>query len=86
MTRPGIEWTPGEAASVNEFLSSPVGMKWLGVLLTHKPKIDMSSTERAAITGAFAAGYESVFGEIAATRASSARDSASVRGIDPTRD
>lgn len=86
MTKPGIEWTPGEAAAVNEFLNSPVGQKWLGILLTRKPKIDLSNTERAGITGAFAAGYESFFGEIGATRYTSVRDSAGVKGIDPTRD
>jgi hypothetical protein len=86
MTKPGIEWTGGEAASVNEFLNSPVGQKWLGVLLTRKPKIDLSNTERAGITGAFAAGYESFFGEIAATRYTSVRDAAGIKGIDMTKD
>jgi hypothetical protein len=86
MTKPGIAWQPGEAAAINEFLNSPVGQKWLDVLLTRKPKIDLSNTERAGITGAFAAGYESFFSEIAATRYTSVRDSAATKGIDPTRD
>jgi hypothetical protein len=86
MTRPGIEWSPGEAAAVNEFLNSPVGQRWLGILLTRKPKIDLSSTEKAGITGAYAAGYESIFGEIAATRYTSVRDSAAIKGIDMVRD
>jgi hypothetical protein len=86
MTRPGIEWTAGEAASVNEFLNTPVGQKWMGVLLTRKPKIDLSNTERAGITGAFVAGYESFFGEIAATRYTTIRDSAGMKGIDMTKD
>lgn len=83
----GIAWSPGEAAGVNEFLNSPVGRKWLGVLLTRKPRIDLSSTEKAALTGAFAAGYESIFTEIAATRVSQTpQETASVQGIDPTKD
>jgi hypothetical protein len=68
VTKPGIPWSPQEAAGVNEFLSSPLGTKWIGVLITRKPGLDLSSTERAALTGAFAAGYESVFGVIAGTR------------------
>ncbi|HEX4716746.1 MAG TPA: hypothetical protein VH164_17650 [Ktedonobacteraceae bacterium] len=67
-------------------MNSPVGKRWLDILLTRKPKIDLSSTEKAGITGAYAAGYESIFGEIAATRYTSVRDNASVKGIDPTRD
>ena len=84
---PGIPWSPSEAASLNEFLNTPVGRKWLGVLLTRKPRIDLSSTEKAALSGAFAAGYESVFGEIAFTRVGQPpSDNPSVRAIDPTRD
>lgn len=58
MNIPGIQWTPGEAASLNDFLNTPVGRKWLTLLMTRKPKVDFASTERAALTGAFAAGYE----------------------------
>lgn len=83
---PGIIWSGGEAAAINEFLNTPVAQKWMGILLTRKPKIDMSSTERAAITGAYAAGYESFFAEIAATRSSSIRPEAGLRSIDPTKD
>lgn len=84
---PGLAWSPSEAAAVNEFLNTPVGRKWLGVLLTRKPRIDLSSTERAALSGAMAAGYESIFGEIAMTRVAQApADTASVKGIDATKD
>lgn len=83
----GIEWTPSEAATVNDFLNSPVGRKWLGVLLTRKPRMDLTSTERAALSGAFAAGYESLFGEIAATRvALPPPENASMKSIDSTKD
>lgn len=83
----GIAWTPSEAAAVNEFLNTLVGRKWLGVLLTRKPKTDLTTTEKAALTGAYAAGYESFFVEIAATRLAMAPpESASVEGIDPTKD
>jgi hypothetical protein len=87
MSPPGIAWNPGEAAAVNEFLNSAVGRKWLGVLLTRKPRIDLGSTEKAALSGAFAAGYESIFSEIAATRiGQSPIDTASAKSIDPTKD
>jgi hypothetical protein len=86
MRVPGFQWTPGEAAAVNEFLNSPLGQKWLGVLITRKPRVDLSSYERAALSGAFIAGYESVFGEIAATRATTMPSDAGVQGIDPTKD
>jgi len=84
----GITWSPSEAAAVNEFLNSPVGRKWLGVLLTRKPRVDIGGTiERAAMTGAFSSGYESIFGEIAATRvAVPMPDAASAKAIDPTKD
>lgn len=84
---PGLQWSAGEAASLNEFLNSPVGRKWLGILLTRKPRLDLSSTERAAMTGAFAAGYEHMFGEIAATRVVLREEpSDTTKTIDPVRD
>jgi hypothetical protein len=87
MTLPGISWSPSEAAAVNEFLGTPVGQKWLGVLMLRKPKMDLSSTERAALTGTFASGYESVFGVMAETRVARApAQNASAPGIDPNKD
>jgi hypothetical protein len=83
----GLDWTPGEATAVHEFLNSPVGRKWLGILLSRKPRLDLSSTERAALSGAYAAGYEAMFGEISATRVALKREETpSIRAIDPTRD
>lgn len=87
MNPPGITWSPGEAAAANEFLNSPIGRKWLGILLSRKPAVDLSSTERAALSGAYAAGYERIFGEIAATRTSVMEtESPSLRAIDPAKD
>jgi hypothetical protein len=86
MRMPGLQWGPGEAAALNEFLSSPLGQKWLGVLITRKPRMDLSTTERAALSGAYIAGYESVFVEIAATRTSVAPEDSGAKGIDPTKD
>ena len=83
---PGVQWTPGEAAAVNEFLSSPVGRKWLAVLAMRKPKLSLIGTEQAALTGAFAAGYEAVFAEIAASRVTMQQPDTGPRGIDPTKD
>jgi hypothetical protein len=84
-----VTWTPSDAAGLNEFLNTPLGRKWQGELLAMKPKIDVSTTERAALTGAYSAGYEFLLftvmgghrGAGAATRAS-----ASKPGIDPEKD
>lgn len=81
-------WSPSEAAAVNEFLNTQVGRKWLGLLLSRKPAIDMGSTEKAALTGAYAAGYESFFGQVALSRTAlpPQDQSAGIKPIDPTKD
>jgi hypothetical protein len=86
MNPPGVLWSASEAASVNEFLSTAVGRKWLGFLLTRKPRIDLATTERAAMTGAFSAGYEHFFNEIASTRVVRQEDNSGVKPIDMTKD
>jgi hypothetical protein len=87
MNRPGVEWSPSEAAAVNEFLNTPLGKKWLGVLLNRRPKIDTTNNERAGLTGAVSAGYDVFFAEISATRITlPSSDNASVRSIDPVKD
>lgn len=83
---PGIPWSAAEAAGINEFLSTQLGRKWLGVLLTRKPRMDLSSTDKAALTGAYAAGYESFFAEIATTRVVMQSENMSAKSIDPTKD
>ena len=83
----GAGWGPGEAVSVNEFLNTPLGTKWIRYIYSLKPKVDQTSTERAALSGVFAAGYEKVFEEISNSRtALKLPESASVEGIDPTKD
>jgi hypothetical protein len=82
----GLPWSAGEAAAVNEFLNSPVGRRWLDVLFMHKPRIDLTSSDRAGLTGAFVAGYESFFAEIAATRIAMQSENFSAKAIDPVRD
>jgi hypothetical protein len=82
-------WTPTDAAGLNEFLNTPLGRKWLGHLLASKPKIDMSSTEKAGISGAYLAGYEYLlFTRIGADRLAGAKDAPtfSKPGIDPEKD
>lgn len=86
MNIPGVPWSPQEAAGVNDFLNSPLGRKWLGILLARKPRMDLTSTEKAALTGAYSAGYESFFGEIAATRTVVQPSEASRPPIDMTKD
>lgn len=83
----GTPWSPSEAATMNEFLNTPLGRKWIGVLTNRRPKIDTSSTERAALTGAVSAGYDLFLWEISGTRVTlPVPESASAKGIDPTKD
>lgn len=79
-------WTPSDSAGIDQFLGSKLGRKWLSFLFNKKPKIDLSSTEKAALTGAFAAGFESFLNEIAYSRAVVPQSEPSPKGIDPTRD
>lgn len=82
-----LDWGPGEAAAVNEFLNSPVGKKWLAVLFNRKPQFDRSvGMEKAALNGAFTAGYEQFFAEIAATRISRITEDFGVKPIDTVKD
>jgi hypothetical protein len=67
-------------------LNTPIGRKYLSVLATRRPKLDLSGTERAALSGAYSAGYDRALFEITAMRLSLPTDNASVRGIDPVRD
>jgi hypothetical protein len=84
---PGLQWSPSEAAALNEFLSSPVGRKWITILMTRKPRLDLGTTERAALTGAFASGYEHFFNEIAGMRiALPSEEPGNIRAIDPSKD
>jgi hypothetical protein len=85
------EWTPSDAAGLNEFLNTQLGRKWLGVMLAHKPRLDLSSTEKAALTGAFVAGYEHLlFAEMSMNRNAGVvpggKEAASKKGIDPEKD
>jgi hypothetical protein len=87
MNIPGGQWSASEATSLNEFLNTPLGKKWLWVMLMIKPTIDMASTDKAALTGAYAAGYEHFLNQIAVTRTARQDDSsASAKTIDPTKD
>jgi hypothetical protein len=86
MKPPGIAWSPQEAAAINEFLNTPVGRKWLGILMARKPRIDMANTDRAGLTGAYSAGYESIFGEIAMTRVAMQPEEVSAKSLDMTKD
>jgi hypothetical protein len=83
----GASWSASEATSLNEFLNTAVGKKWLWVMLMIKPTVDLASTDRAAMTGAFAAGYEHFLNQIAVTRTTRPDDSsASAKTIDMTKD
>jgi hypothetical protein len=86
-TVPGIPWSPQEAAAINDFLNQPLGRKWLGILLSRKPRVDISTNERAALTGVFSAGYEHFFSEIAMTRvARTEEEPANIRSMDMVKD
>jgi hypothetical protein len=80
-------WSPGEAASINEFLSTPLGTKWLGYLMFLKPPFERGNYELAALSGSYRAGYEQCLGAIQYTRQPQApSDTAASKGIDPTKD
>lgn len=84
---PDLVWTPSDAAGVNQFLNSNLGRKWLGVLLNRKPRsVVDKGMEQAALSGAFAAGYEIFFFEIAATRVSLPSADVGAKAIDMSRD
>lgn len=81
-------WTPSDAAGLNEFLNTPVGIKWIATLMTLKPKVDMSKgTEIAGLTGAYMAGYEHLLNEIIPrTRVVPIEETESRKPIDMTKD
>jgi hypothetical protein len=83
---PSNAWSPGEGAAVNEFLNTPVGRKWLWILASRKPRVDLSSLEKTAISGAYASGYEAVFNEISSTRSILSPEDPGVKPIDSTKD
>jgi hypothetical protein len=81
-----MNWSPSEAAAVNEFLNSTVGKRWISLLQERKPPLDMTSIERTAITGSFASGYESFFKQIEATRRFESAENASAKQLDMVKD
>jgi hypothetical protein len=86
MTIPTM-WTPSDAAAINDFLNSKQGIRWLSTLMTMKPKVDLKSTEAAALSGAYVAGYEHFLNEaIPATRSVRTEEPQSLKPIDMTRD
>lgn len=88
MTTPQM-WTPSDAAGLNEFLNTKLGVKWIATLMTLKPKVDISKgTEAAGLSGAYVAGYEYLLNEmIPRTRAAPPDDSsASRKNVDMVKD
>jgi hypothetical protein len=83
-----IIWTASDATGINEFLRTPLGIKWLATLMTLKPKVDITKgTEVASLSGAYSAGYEHLLNEvIPSTRAVRGEDTASLKPIDMTKD
>ena len=80
-------WTPTDAAGLNEFLNSKLGVKWISTLMNLKPKVDLKGTEVASLTGAYLAGYEYLLNEIIPrTRATLVEETASRKPIDMTKD
>jgi hypothetical protein len=80
-------WSGAEAAAINEFLGSPLGRKWLGLLLNRKPRIVFDKgLEAAALSGAFSSGYEQFFMEIAASRHVAPSAEVNIKPVDMTRD
>lgn len=87
MTTPQI-WSASDASSINEFLKTPLGVRWIATLMTLKPKVDIKAgTEAAALSGAYVAGYEYLLNEIIPrTRATLTEETASLKPLDMVRD
>lgn len=87
MNIPNI-WTASDASAINDFLKTPLGIRWLVTLMTLKPKtIIDKGTEIAASTGSYAAGYEYLLNDvIPLTRATREEEVAARQPIDMTRD
>lgn len=81
-------WTASDAAGLNDFLKTPLGIKWLATLMTFKPKVAIDKgMEAGALSGAYVAGYEHLLNEIIPrTRWVQGEEMAGRPGIDPTRD
>jgi hypothetical protein len=85
--RPEIAWTPSDAAGLDQFLSTQLGRKWLAEMLNRKPRGEIhKGLEHAALSGAFAAGYEQFFLEIYATRSSLPSADIEARSADMSKD
>jgi hypothetical protein len=80
-------WTASDAAAINDFLNSRQGIRWLATLMTMKPKVELKTTEAAALSGAYVAGYEHLLNEIIpATRAVRTEETVGIKPIDMVRD
>lgn len=81
-------WTASDASAINDFLRTPLGIKWLATLMTLKPKVEITKgTEAAGLSGAYLAGYEYLLNEIIPrTRATVTEDVQGLKPIDMTRD
>lgn len=57
-----IDWNSDDVARTKEFLSSPVGVKFIGILKAMRPSLlDGSDTGRALVRSGEVSGYERVF-------------------------
>jgi hypothetical protein len=81
-------WTASDASALNDFLKTPLGIRWIATLMTLKPKTVIDKgTEIAASTGSYAAGYEYLLNDvIPLTRASRQEEVTARKPIDMTVD
>jgi hypothetical protein len=83
----GYNWSPQESAAINEFLNTPLGKRWLDLLYFQRPRTVIDKgTEAAALSGAFAAGYESVFAQVALSRVAVQEEEPMTKTIDLVKD
>jgi len=81
------QWTPSDAAGVKQFLSTPLGTKWMMLLNSGKPRVDVAhGTETAALTGAYNAGYELCILRIYGTCTATEQVDYTARTADMTKD
>jgi hypothetical protein len=81
------QWTPSDAAGVKQFLSTPLGARWMGFLMNGKPRIVVDrGTEVAALTGAHNAGYELCIQLIYGSCTPTEQPDVNIKSFDMTRD
>jgi hypothetical protein len=81
------QWTPSDVAGMQQFLNTPLGVKFINFLMSGKPRTVIDrGTETAALTGTYVAGYELCIIRIYMSCRSLDQPDVSVKSQDMTKD